>query len=330
MRPTYAAFAGPVVCLAVFSGLSSAAAAAPGQPAAIPPVERADRHFEAGATYLRALPEGTKVTVKRADGSSFALRETGGRLATKLPAAKLSPDRKVVTTPLGFKLSVRPGEGAERAFVVEAPNGNWSQFVTINPADPHASVLTKGRQMWTYAIGDGFVLRLPDGTRVDTTDTGRRWEAMTLGGERMRLEVEKGEWTALPTLPSPPLIPDLNTFFVCRNGETWRLAEGEDHLVFAWNWYPVGFAPADAVEDVRARRKVLDAFFAELALAQEPFEMAGYLLGRRLALSGGDTITFEVPGAKPATVYLLPDSIDPPSVTPRFDLKYPKPALPRR
>lgn len=171
---------------------------------------------------------------------------------------------------------------------------------------------TRGRKVWSTRIQDTFVLRLPDGTRVDTIDAGAHWEALTLRGERFRLDARARAWTALDPLPSPPLIPDTDTVYVTRDGETWRRPIREEHVVFAWNWYPAGLPLERAIADVETgpRRKDLDRYFVEIANEQPPADEAAYVLGRRLALSGGDQVIFERPGGPPDRVFLLPASID--------------------
>ena len=60
-----------------------------------------------------------------------------------------------------------------------------------------------------------------------------------------------------------------------------------------------------------SRRQELDLLFNEFERVQRPADMAAYLLGRRLALSGGDTVTFVPPDGEPVTAYLLPGPSDP-------------------
>ncbi len=294
--------------LAASSGFAADSPAA--APEVIPPVERAARHFEEGEKYLRSLPDGTKVTVTRLDGSTFTLALSGGKFTITLPASQVSENGKLFTSPLGFQVFVNQ-QAQPPGLAIVAPGGSWTTFSFVK-----SSVLLAMEQhggLWSTHLELPLTLRLPDGTRIDMMDSGRRWEVMTLNGERYRLVVAEGTWTALPQLPSPPLVPDMDSFYVAGNGDNWRKPAQEDHIVFAWNWYPVGFSLAQAIEDVRGgvRRADLDGYFNVLANPQSGADMGACLLGRRLALGGGDQVTFKLPNEPPVTVLLLPGPIEP-------------------
>ncbi|RMF74565.1 MAG: hypothetical protein D6738_05995, partial [Acidobacteria bacterium] len=52
--------------------------------------------------------------------------------------------------------------------------------------------------------------------------------------------------------------------------------------------------------------------FNSLEREQQPWELAAVILGRRLALGGGDRVTFRPPGQEPRTGYILPGPLEPP------------------
>ncbi len=277
----------------------------------IAPAFRAEQHFKTGADYLESLPEGTSITVQRLDGAHFTLTLTGGLLKTTLPGSVVSADRHFVTTPLGYKLgftTVAPG-----GFQIAAPNGQWAIF-NSRVAEDDTFVTESDAVQWRHnriEIG----LRLPDGSRVDALDGGKRWEVITLLGERFSLTHPAPDltWETFPKLPSPPLIPDIDTFFLTGDGNDWYKPAYEDHLVFGWNWWPAGLSLKQAIRDVSSgfRRNDLDRYFEGLEFKQTGPDMGGCLLGRRLALGGGDQLTFTVPGSEPVTAYLLPGPLDP-------------------
>ncbi len=278
----------------------------------IPPLHRAERHFANGETYLLGLKNGTRIEIERSDGCRFELRLEDGKLKTDLPASQLSENEQIVTTPLGYKIfrdKVHP-RGSKTQMLVQAPSGARTQFIF-------------SRKMLVATEGDGHVwtrraetvsLRLADGTLIDVNLKNRAWTISTLHGERFREKDESGRWQTLPTLPSPPLVPSVWNLFLGGDGNDWRRPAQEEHLAFAWSWYPWGLDLVQAVDDVREglRREDLDFFFNGIARLQPPAEAGGYLLGRRLALGGGDRITFRTPdGTEAERVYLLPGPAEP-------------------
>lgn len=274
----------------------------------IAPAFRAERHFETGAAYLRGLPDQTRIVVERNDGTRFTLVLEGGVLHAKLPAAALAEEKRVFVSPLGFRVYSNTGL-SKPGVIVESPSGNTTRFV--------ASFLRlEAREsdggVWSTNIKEP-VLRLSDGTRIDVLENRSVWEVYTLAGERYRLSPEEHSWTALPTVPSPPLIPDIFSTFIAGDGDDWRRPLQEDHMVFAWNWYPRGLSIEQAIKDVSEgpRRLDLNLLFNDLDRVQPGPEMAAYVLGRRLCLAGGDRVTVERPGEDPIAVYLLPSQAEP-------------------
>jgi hypothetical protein len=276
-------------------------------PERIAPAFRAERHFDSGAAYLRQLPEGTQVEVARADGSGFVLTLEEGVFRTSLPEAQIEDEGRVLVTPSGYRLFY--DDRYRGGLVVEAPTSASARFTWINR---HGMVTESDGGFWQSNY-DPFPLRLPHGTRVEGLDQMQRWEALTLAGERFRLDLPEARWERLPTIPSPPLIPDLRTFYVSGNGDDWRKPAREDHTVFAWAWLPIGLTPERIVQDVSEghRRQDLDLYFNGLDRVQPPHELAGVILGRRLALGGGDQLTLALPGEDPLTVFLLPGPLEP-------------------
>jgi len=309
-RPLLAALA----CLALPALAAASAAPAEGTPppatgaapAVIPPAFRAERHTAAGEAYLRSLPAGTRVIVDRADGARFELQLKDGRLGVDLPASAVSADGGTLTTPLGYTLSFlgdrRPG------VVIAAPNGHRTEF------RPQKTALFVGESdagVWEWDL-EGRGLRLPDGSRVDSLDKGQRWEVLTLRGERYSGELRGRRWDALPSIPSPPLVPDTLAAYLSGDGDDWRLPIWEDDAVFAWNWVQVGLPVERAIGDVRQgqRRKDVEYYFNGIDVAQPAEEVGGALLARRLVLAGGDRVTFALPGKEPVTVFVLPGALE--------------------
>lgn len=290
----------------------------------IAPAFRAERDFETGAAFLRELTEGTTVSVQRLDGAQFTLTLTGGLLKTSLPASTLSADGSTVTSPLGYKLAFTTQSTG--GLQITAPNGQWAIF-NSRVAEDDTFVTESDAVQWRHnriEIG----LRLPDGSRVDALDGGTRWEIITLLGERYALThpAPAPKWETFPRLPSPPLIPDIDTFYLAGDGNDWYKPAFEDHVVFGWDWWPAGLALTRAIEDVSAgfRRRDLNGYFQDLEFVQSGPDMGACLLGRRLALGGGDRLTFQQPGTEPVTAYLFPGSLDPD----RFEPKKPKSQIP--
>ena len=316
LRPLLAALAvlATLACLAQPALAAAPAAPAEGTPPAakgadpafIPPAFRAERHTASGEAYLRSLPPGTQVIVDRADGTHFELLLKDGKLVTDLPASTLSADGRVLTTPLGYTLSFlgdkRPG------VVIAAPNGHRTEF------RPQKTALFVGESdagVWQWDL-EGRGLRLPDGSRVDSLDKGQRWEVLTLRGERYSGELRGRRWDALPSIPSPPLVPDTLAAYLSGDGDDWRLPIWEDDAVFAWNWVQVGLPVERAIGDVRQgqRRKDVEYYFNGIDVAQPAEEVGGALLARRLVLAGGDRVTFALPGKEPVTVFVLPGALE--------------------
>jgi len=285
----------------------------PPQGELIAPAFRAERHFEAGATYLRDLPDQTRIIIERNDGTRFSLALEGGVLQTQLPPASLAEEKKVFVSPLGFRVFVNP-DPKKPGVIVESPSGGTTRFVATFR---HLEGRESDGGYWSTTIKEP-VLRLSDGTRIDVLENRSVWEVYTLAGERYRLPLDEGSWTALPTVPSPPLIPDIFSTFVAGDGDDWRRPLQEDHMVFAWNWYPHGLSIEQAIEAVRKgpRRLDLNLHFNGLDRAQQAPEMAAYVLGRRLCLAGGDRVTFVRPGEDPITVFLLPSEAEPDFISP--------------
>lgn len=293
-----------VTAVLSFIGVSLAA---DGSVPSIPPVKRSERHFGDGEGYLRALPDGTKITFDRLDGTRFELLLQNGVLKGALPAAKISTDARAWTSPLGYVLAVDPGSSR---VTVKSPSGTSSTIMVLGKRI--MCVNPDGDTWWNWRERPQ-VMRLLDGTRIDIMEDGNEWEAVTLRGERARLSLESRTWRTLDPIPSPPLIPEVESFFPAGNGSKWRRPAREDHIVFAWNWYPVGLPLARAIDDVKkgARRLDLDGYFAGIPQPQPAEESAGVIVARRFALFGGDRITFEPPGGEPYTVFLVPGGFEP-------------------
>ncbi len=280
----------------------------------IPPVKRVETYLDAGAFTVEALPAGTTIHIERASGVAFTLESRDNRFNVVLPEARLDEDGNVLVTPLGFKI----GSHAEfpETLYIEAPNGRSTLF------------RRQGRRLLVYESDGGrwdtgrdrISLRLQDGTRIDRLDNANTWEILTLGGERYRILVGPDEWTVLPTIPSPPLIPDVSALFVAGDGDDWRYPAGEDHVVFGWNWFPYGMTAQQILDPLRIGQRSLDIIetFKGFVVMPQPEELAGYLIGRRLALSGGDRVTIEAPGRDAVTAYLLPGHFDPDFILPRI------------
>lgn len=286
----------------------------------LPPVARAARHFDDGAAFLRALPDGTVVRVLRADGSAFELRLAAGVLRADIAPSALEPGAAFLRSPLGWRVGLRTTDDGLRALFVEAPNGAWTAFHLPRPDAVFAT--TRGGRSWSARLDAPLALRLADGTRLDIVADGAACEALTLRGERFRLDLAGGTWQAVESGLAPPLVADPGVPYVTTGGETWKRPAGEDHVVFGWNWYPAGLPVERALDEVGRppRRAGLDALFRRLERAQPPADLAAALLGRRLALTGGDQVVFEVPGAAPRSAFLLPGPADPPAVDLRNEL----------
>lgn len=283
----------------------------------IPPAFRAERHTAAGEAYLRSLPDGTAVIVDRADGARFELPLRDGKLAVELPASALSADGGTLTTPLGYRLSFL--QGPHPGFVVAAPNGHRTEF------RPQRTALAVGESdagVWQWDL-EGRGLRLPDGSRIDPLDQGRRWEVLTLRGERYSGQIKERRWSALPPIPSPPLVPDLFAAYLSGDGDDWRLPVWEDDQVFAWNWVQVGLPLERAIRDLQTgqRRKDVEYYFNGVERVQPAEEVGGALLARRLVLAGGDRVTFALPGQEPVTVFVLPGALEADYVVPKAKIE---------
>ena len=285
-------------------------------PEKIAPAFRAERHFERGADYLRSLPEGTVIDVKRGDGFAFSLRLEEGLLKAELPAPVLEDGDRTLVLPSGYALSFE--SDAPPGVQAESPLGRLTRFT---PMKGRVGIRETDGGYWDSNF-DPLVLRFPDGSRLDVIEYGRIWEIITLSGDRFTMELPRVEWKAQPRLPSPPLIPEEKTIYVSGDGDDWRQSVREDHSVFAWNWYQFGRPIERAIEDLgrRERRLDLDLYFNKLEFEQRPVDVATCVLGRRLALISGDSITFKVPGRDPETGFLLPGPIDPDYIEPTNSL----------
>ena len=273
----------------------------------IAPAFRDARHFETGREYLESLPEGTTIEIRRADGTHFELSLADGRLTTHLPPASVSDDGGTLTLPGGY--SIRFEARPPQAVIVTAPSGAATRFswrFDTGMADESDG------GMWT-SNRDPFVLRITDGTRIDALEKMRVWEVMTLAGERFRMELPEAQWLRLPDLPSPPLVPAMKSYYVAGDGDDWRRPAIEDHMVFAWNWITIGLPIDQVIEEVSVepRRTDLRVYFNKLDRPQAPWDMAACILGRRLALGGGDVVVFHPPGRDPRTAFLLPGPLEP-------------------
>lgn len=283
-----------------------ASTAEPDRTEVIPPAFRADRHFTTGASFLKSIPDGTRIDVRRLDGTQLGFVVQAGALTLALPHASVSADRRELTTPLGYVLRLvsTPNPGMQLA----APGGGSTVF---DPRPALSGVITTESDglRWEY-WRDSIGLRLPDGSRVDALDHGARWELLTLNGERFTFDDPgpSSRWVSQPTLPSPPLIPDLDTWYVFGDGNDWARPANEDHVVFSWDWWPNGLPLERLVEQVGEplRRRDLDLYFNGLGVPQTGAEAGAVLLGRRLLLGGGDQVSFTLPNQNPVSVFLLP------------------------
>lgn len=300
----------PALVVALLAPSAPSAALPPEAGAAeaelIAPAFRAERHTAAGEAYLKGLPDASRIVVDRADGSRFELALQAGTLTIDLPSSSLGPEGASVTTPLGYTLAF--GNDGRRSILVTAPSGAFTEFF---PAKQSLRVTESDAGFWEFDL-EGRPLRLPDGTRLDSLDKGSRWEAMTLRGERFSADLDARQWSRLDPIPSPPLIPDLLTAYLAGDGDDWRLSVWEDDTVFAWNWVSVGLPIERALQDVRQgqRRKDIEYYFQNLDRTQPAEELAAALIGRRLALGGGDRVTFELPGKEPVTAFILPGPLE--------------------
>ncbi len=306
-----------LLCLLLVSTPSQADDNAPAEAQVIPPVKRYEVHLDNGVRYLTAISDGSRIEIHRADGARMMLRVEGGKLLTKLPSSTLEDNDRLLLTPLGYKLYVPPEYPG--ALVIESPNAHRTLFTLLD------SKLVAAENDGGSWMNDGktTTLRLPDGTRIDFLDEYRRVEALTMNGERFSRELGADTWKALGKLPSPPLIPDLGNYYLAGDGNDWRLPVHEEHLVFAWSWYPYGLPLANIVGDITKenRRSDLYHFFKLLDHTLPPAEAGGYLLARRLALGGGDWIVFKPPGGPEQTVFVLPGALEPDyRIPPRLDI----------
>ncbi|MDH3283191.1 MAG: hypothetical protein OEQ13_00480 [Acidobacteriota bacterium] len=273
----------------------------------IPPVNRAETYLDVGAATVESLPPGTRVRVDRASGMSFTLEQRDGKLMFDLPAATLSEDKGTLITPLGFKIGSH--DAMASTMTVESPNGRSTL------------IRRRGTRLLVYESDGGrwdvgrrlLKLRLQDGTRIDRLEEGGAWEAITLRGERFRLAVGPQGWSRLPSIPSPPLIPDETVLYLAGDGDDWRFPVGEDHAVFGWNWFPYGLTAKQILDPIRIGQRSLDVIntFLRFVTMPPPEELASYMIGRRLSLSGGDRMTIEAPGREAVTAYLMPGHFDP-------------------
>ncbi|UCF69015.1 MAG: hypothetical protein JSV80_06950 [Acidobacteriota bacterium] len=292
----------------------------------LPPVQREQVHFKVAEQFVDSLGEGVKVRIEKSDGAAFTLQLTDGRWRTELPPSVLDESTKTLTTPLGYSISWQMRGDRERV-QIEAPSGVRSQFSNQGRS---LVVQESDGGIWTTTRSKKFGLRLPDATRIDMLELRQIWDILTLNGERYRLDVKTGEWTELPAIPSPPLLPDTDLVYLAGDGDDWRYPVAEDHIAFAWNWFPYGLAADRVVEDIRdePRRHDINYYFQGIDSVQTGAEVGAYILGRRLALVGGDRLYFALPGKPESMVLLLPGPIDPDYWEPgrrlTFDLPAPR------
>lgn len=293
------------------SGLTPCAADDPAIGAPVAPVDRFDTHLRQGEQWVRDLPEGTMIAVTRADGSNFGLELRDDAFHGQLPKSTLEEDG-VVVTPFGYRLFI--DSMFKGTFCIESPNGKRTRF------------LRAGRDMYVFEDDGGawlndsihLVLRLPDGSRIDFLDVYKFAEVLTLHGERFKLDIAAAQWEQLPAIPSPPLVPEMRSFYVAGDGNDWRRPAHEDHVVFAWNWFPYPLKRERLLKDLETgnRRDDLRFYFIEIANVMPAQETGGTLIARRLALTGGDLLTIRAPGEDPQTVYVFPGAAEPDFILP--------------
>jgi len=294
------------------------ASAAVGEPVA--PAFRFERHLAAGKAYLESLPEGTRITIHRNDGTSFSLVLRGGTLLPDPDLPRMRKDGNDVVTPLGHRLRLGRAAGGRLRATITTPSGTTTQ---VTRRGEMLMVVTRGGRNWSYSVNHELVLRLTDGTEITVTDRARKWTVTDLHGARFRWEAEDPRWIELPALPSPPLVPRfVGYYYQAGDGDEWRRPVREDHLVFAWNWYPLGLPLARLLAEVQQEPRLHDVRFQyeRIPRMQPPPDEAAVLVGRRFALCGGDRVTFEVPGKEPVTCFLFPGPIDPDYTLPRLKL----------
>jgi len=296
----------------------SGASPAVGEPVA--PAFRFERHLATGKAYLESLPEGTRITIHRNDGTSFSLVLRGGTLLPDPDLPALRKDGVDLVTPLGHRLHLGEAPNGRFRATITTPSGTATQFTRQGQV---LMVVTRGGRNWSYSVNHELVLRLTDGTEISVTDRARKWTVTDLHGNRFRWETEDPRWIELPALPSPPLVPRfLGYYYQAGDGDEWRRPVREDHLVFAWNWYPLGLPLSRLVSEVlqEPRRHDVRYQYERIPRMQRPPDEAAVLVGRRFALCGGDRVTFEVPGKEPVTCFLFPGPIDPDYTLPRLKL----------
>jgi hypothetical protein len=284
-------------------------------PEKIAPAFRAERHYAAGVSYLERLAPGWTIRIDRADGSSLELAMgEAGLEATSLPASRLVEEGTTVVTPFGYRISVGPSvpkhiARAQYGIEVRAPNDNVTFLFDVGR---QVLVLEPDGRLWDKPSHETS-WRLPDGTRMDELYGYDEWEVVTIHGERFRLDTRTLRFEQQPSLSSPLLLADVSVPMLWGDGDDWVYPLGEDHVVSAWSWYPGPLSVDEIIAwvDAGPARQELNLFFNGLEFAQQPAEMAAYLLGSRLSLSGGDRVTFVPVEGEEVTVYLLPGPADP-------------------
>ncbi len=304
-----------LLTVSLFVSLPAPAAAQSGdEPAVgelIAPAFRAERHFEAGRRFLESLPAGTVVTLDRADGAQLALDFDGEAFHTQLEPSRFEPAEKRIVTPLGYRLEMVQETGRSFYFLrITAPNGTWTELRNRRGQEAIASESDGIR--WIHR-GRTLALRVGDGTRIDFTEEHRRIDVLTMLGERFRVMIANGVIEQLKDSPAPPTIPDIRALYLSGNGDDWRMPAHEDHVVFAWGWYPYPLKMKRLIKEVGAkpRRHDLDYYFNGVERVQEPIESGACLIARRFGLVGGDRVTITLPDADPHMVFVLPGPLEP-------------------
>lgn len=282
------------------------------------PVYRSDRHFGDGVAFLQRLGPGWSVHIEASDGAEMTFQGSESGLRLELPEAKLVSPQEVVT-PLGYR--IRVGDdlpeyqvGAEPAIEITAPNGNRTYLYDVGRA---VVVVELDGLRWLRRSPETS-WRLPDGTRLDELRGYDQWEMTTVDGGRFHLDVASKTWSEAEPLSSALMVADLSIPVLGGDGDDWLLSIEQDHLFFAWDWYPGPLSVEEIVGPIESgpMRRELTLLFNDIERVQPPGHTAAYLLGRRLALTGGDVVTFVDPDGEQTQVYLMPGAHEPDTFAP--------------
>jgi hypothetical protein len=275
-------------------------------PAAEGEAARIDARFQDAAAALRALAEGSRITLTTPDAASLRFQVEGGALHPQDFAAREVEESSAIRTPGGYRIGLEKMEGVSApTLAIGAPSETISYFwfsrAGTNCAEDDGRIWQVGN--------DVILIFLPDGTRIDL-DRPARVVQINSGGSAWRMTRTGFAATEerSPALDAPFFLAIYQT----GNGDDWSRMADATLLVRPWEDMPRPLPIDEILGGVRELpwKPWLDATLARLPNETDPEEAASYVLASYFSMPPGSRVALEGKrGKSPRTFFMLPGTM---------------------